>query len=589
MTVEANSYTDVAGNTGATGSDTVLIDTRLNYSLSIAKTSDGKEDITNTVFTVTVTPQNSSGSAITGNIAYTGTATNGTDYATGVTTFSIPNGSATDTITLLTTTDTLVEETETVIATISNASEGSTIDRASATANITDNDDDTTPDSFFFTSLSGEYLQTTYTTREVTITGISNGTPISISAGGEYNINGQGDWVSESGTINNNDNVKVRLTSSSSYSTTSTANLTIGTVTKSFNVTTKTAPVTEPSGGGSTGGSSGGGSTYTPPTSVEPTEPEEEVEEKPTEIETKPIEITPTTPIVEEPIVRSCTSTLSTTELDKPIYGEVTTLYIATFGRAPDSNGLCYWVNESGLDINGIAKSFFDQEETQQKYPEGYDDYDFIVSVYQQLFRRDPDQAGGDYWLAELARGAIERSEFILAIMNGATGDDALMLANQTTVGSKFVETGSNDIGQAQEVMQNITSDASSMDSALESMGGFVQPSISEVSKLYKATFNRDPDEEGLEYWVNQSGLDINGIAKSFFDQEETQDRYPEGYSNHDFIVSIYNNLFNREPDEAGLEYWEGELSSYTIDRSLFILTVINGATGEDALLLEEE
>ena len=116
-----------------------VVEAVTTYSISIEKTTDGAEDTTNTVFTVTVTPQNDSGSAITGNIAYTGTATNGTDYATGATIFNIPNGSSTATITLLTTTDTLVEGTETAIATISGASEGS-ISTSVATANIIDND-----------------------------------------------------------------------------------------------------------------------------------------------------------------------------------------------------------------------------------------------------------------------------------------------------------------------------------------------------------------------------------------------------------------------------------------------------------------
>ncbi len=110
-----------------------------NYSLSIAKTTDGAEPSTDASFTVTVSPANNSGSAITGDIAYTGTATNGTDYATGDATFSIADGSDTAVITLSTTDDTDVEGTETIIATISNASVG-TITTDNASADLTDDD-----------------------------------------------------------------------------------------------------------------------------------------------------------------------------------------------------------------------------------------------------------------------------------------------------------------------------------------------------------------------------------------------------------------------------------------------------------------
>ncbi|HKK66575.1 MAG TPA: DUF4214 domain-containing protein, partial [Bacteroidales bacterium] len=53
---------------------------------------------------------------------------------------------------------------------------------------------------------------------------------------------------------------------------------------------------------------------------------------------------------------------------------EVTEVYVATFNRAPSAEGLDYWVNESfggDPEIEQIAMSFFDQPETQEKYPEG--------------------------------------------------------------------------------------------------------------------------------------------------------------------------------------------------------------------------
>jgi hypothetical protein len=40
-------------------------------------------------------------------------------------------------------------------------------------------------------------------------------------------------------------------------------------------------------------------------------------------------------------------------------------------------------------------------------------------------------------------------------------------------------------------------------------------PTKEEVSKLYVATFNRAPDSQGLDYWVNDSSLNLNQIAQS--------------------------------------------------------------------------
>ncbi len=111
-------------------------------------------------------------------------------------------------------------------------------------------------------------------------------------------------------------------------------------------------------------------------------------------------------------------------------------------------------------------------------------------------------------------------------------------------------------------------------------------PTQEEVSKLYVATFNRAPDSAGLNYWVNDSGLKLSEIAKSFFDQEETQALYPSATTNSAFIRSVYLNLFNREPDAAGLAYWENELNNGNYSKNLFIQTVINGAQGYDATIL---
>ncbi len=84
---------------------------------------------------------------------------------------------------------------------------------------------------------------------------------------------------------------------------------------------------------------------------------------------------------------------------------------------------------------------------------------------------------------------------------------------------------------------------------------------LSEVTKLYVATFNRAPDAEGINYWAN-SGMSIENIAQSFFDQSETQALYPSGTANSSFVNSVYDNLFNRTPDTAGFNYWVQELNN---------------------------
>ncbi len=153
-----------------------------------------------------------------------------------------------------------------------------------------------------------------------------------------------------------------------------------------------------------------------------------------------------------------------------PIEESVAKLYIATFDRAPDAKGLEYWLG-SGLSIEEIAKSFFDQEETQEKYPAEYSNEDFIIEVYRNLFDRDPDDAGLDYWIEELESGRVTRDYFILTVMNGAKGDDEKILDNKTEVGLAFAHDGRNDADEAHKVLEGVTADPASVDKTLCEFG----------------------------------------------------------------------------------------------------------------------
>jgi len=141
----------------------------------------------------------------------------------------------------------------------------------------------------------------------------------------------------------------------------------------------------------------------------------------------------------------------------------VAKLYIATFDRAPDAEGLEYWLY-SGLDIESIAMSFFDQKETKAKYPSGYSHKKFINDVYQNLFGRDVDPEGLNYWVESIQNNKISRSLFILAVINGALGDDSKILENRTTVALVFVSSGNNSVADAISVIKDIGAEATKAD-----------------------------------------------------------------------------------------------------------------------------
>jgi len=151
-------------------------------------------------------------------------------------------------------------------------------------------------------------------------------------------------------------------------------------------------------------------------------------------------------------------STEGTYDSEEESAEQIAELYIATFNRAPDEAGLNYWVerHKDGMSVEEIAKSFFDQPETKELY--GESDLDsFIDSVYGNVLDRTPDEAGAEYWKAELENGKISKDKFIIAILNGAKehDEDRAHLEEKTDVGMKFVEEGLNDPELAKLVIKD--------------------------------------------------------------------------------------------------------------------------------------
>ena len=111
-----------------------------------------------------------------------------------------------------------------------------TIGGVSGTFSVTTLAADTTPAAFTFTPQTGIAVSTLMTSNTITVTGINTGAPVSIS-GGEYQVN-SGVWSTSTSTVNNNDRIAVRQTSSANFVTQTDATLTIGGVSATFSVTT---------------------------------------------------------------------------------------------------------------------------------------------------------------------------------------------------------------------------------------------------------------------------------------------------------------------------------------------------------------
>ena len=93
--------------------------------------------------------------------------------------------------------------------------------------------------------------------------------------------------------------------------------------------------------------------------------------------------------------------------------------------------------------------------------------------------------------------------------------------------------------------------------------------------RVYNAAFNRFPDSDGLEYWIDKNGSGENTerqVAASFLTSNEFKEKYGENISNEQYVKTLYQNILDREPDTDGYNYWVGQLNNGVEDRSELLL-----------------
>lgn len=92
------------------------------------------------------------------------------------------------------------------------------------------------------------------------------------------------------------------------------------------------------------------------------------------------------------------------------------------------------------------------------------------------------------------------------------------------------------------------------------------------VFRLYQAVFGREPDAEGLGYWIKHQDADrssFQDVIRSFMDSPEFAQRYGSETSLSDtgFITLLYENVLGRSYDAEGFAYWTEKLETGQTNR----------------------
>jgi len=236
---------------------------------------------------------------------------------------------------------------------------------------------------------------------------------------------------------------------------------------------------------------------------------------------------------------------------------QIAELYIATFDRAPDADGLAYW-DGTGVEIDGtiyktdltnledIVAAMLETPEAQEIYGDptspDFNKEAFITNIYENVLNREPDEAGLAYWLSD----KTPLNKMIIAIINGAkseTGnpEDRALLENKVKAGLAFTEAGLNDKDLAKKIMDEITPDPKSVDKVVEEIGTKATPSDKETISITEDGTTIASDDKGEIFDISTDSTYSHEIEN--FDTKNDKLDFGSGITSKDI------NIINTEDD----------------------------------------
>ena len=107
------------------------------------------------------------------------------------------------------------------------------------------------------------------------------------------------------------------------------------------------------------------------------------------------------------------------------------------------------------------------------------------------------------------------------------------------------------------------------------------------IQGVYVALFGRPADPTGLAYFngVTNNGANLTAIGDLASTKEYT-DRFT-GFNNIQIVSAIYQSLFNRAPEAAGLNFFVDALNKGTLNIKNIAIAILDGAQGSDKTVLD--
>lgn len=242
----------------------------------------------------------------------------------------------------------------------------------------------------------------------------------------------------------------------------------------------------------------------------------------------------------------------------------VTNAFQNYLGRAPEQAGSEYWTNQitSGAMTPQQVAQAIRQSDEGQKYAatpnQAPSDYQNTVNnAFNTYLGRTPEQEGLNYWTDQLVSGALTPEQATAAIKNSQESQarTAVTDAFNTYLGRTPQKEGLDY--WTQQIVSGAMTPEQAAAAIKTSDEGDIYNAPQTVKDAYTKWLGRDPEQEGLDYWINQiktGALTPEEVVASIQGSEEGSTR--------NAINDIYKQYLGRDAELEGLNYWVGKLDS---------------------------
>lgn len=114
---------------------------------------------------------------------------------------------------------------------------------------------------------------------------------------------------------------------------------------------------------------------------------------------------------------------------------------------------------------------------------------------------------------------------------------------------------------------------------------------LDEVQTAYVGYYGRPGDVRGQDYWAarfDREGQGLSAIIQAFGVSAEFTERYG-GLSNAELVRTVYLQLFGREPDPEGLEFYTNLLDNGIKTLQTITLDILYGAQADDRIIVDNK